>query len=99
MGYRVVREGRHTVMSNCTTRLAIPRHNPINAFSMGELAQDAGLTLEESGVHCDSACLLLTMGGASGMSRSGHFPAGQDFSRVADAKGPNMLRLSTFNAH
>ena len=46
-GYRVVREGRHTVMSNGVTRLTIPRHNPINSFTMGAIAQDAGLTPDQ----------------------------------------------------
>lgn len=47
LGYRIVREGKHTVMSNGEIRLTIPRHNPINSFTMGALAQDAGLTPEE----------------------------------------------------
>ena len=47
LGYRVAREGKHTVMSNGKVRLTIPRHNPINAFTMGSLARDAGLTPEQ----------------------------------------------------
>lgn len=47
IGYRIVREGKHTVMSDGVTRLTIPRHNPINSFTMGAIAQDAGLTPEE----------------------------------------------------
>jgi hypothetical protein len=27
--------------------LTIPRHNPVNAFTMGGLVRDAGLTLEQ----------------------------------------------------
>jgi hypothetical protein len=27
--------------------LTVPRHNPINAFTMGGLARDAGLSVEE----------------------------------------------------
>ena len=46
-GYRVIREGKHTVMSDGVTRLTIPRHNPINAYTMGAIARDAGLTPEE----------------------------------------------------
>jgi predicted RNA binding protein YcfA (HicA-like mRNA interferase family) len=34
-GFRVVREGKHTVMSNGERILTIPRHNPVNAFTMG----------------------------------------------------------------
>ncbi len=47
IGFRVIREGKHIVMSDGITRLTIPRHNPINAFTMGAIARDAGLTPEE----------------------------------------------------
>jgi len=46
IGYRVIRQGKHIVMSNGKTRLTLPRHNPINAFTMGGIADDAGLTPE-----------------------------------------------------
>ncbi len=46
-GFRVVREGKHTVMSDGERILTIPRHNPINAYTMGGVAKDAGLTPEE----------------------------------------------------
>ncbi len=47
LGYRVVREGGHIVMSNGTTRLTIPRHTSINAITMGSIAKDAGLSPEQ----------------------------------------------------
>lgn len=47
IGFRVAREGKHTIMSNGRVRLTIPRHNPINPFTMGEIARDAGLTPEQ----------------------------------------------------
>ena len=34
-------------MSNGRRILTIPRHNPINEFTMGGIAQDAGLTVEQ----------------------------------------------------
>jgi predicted RNA binding protein YcfA (HicA-like mRNA interferase family) len=46
-GFEVVREGKHTVMSDGGRILTIPRHNPINAFTMGGIAKDAGLTPEQ----------------------------------------------------
>lgn len=46
VGYYVAREGKHTIMSNGKVRLTIPRHNPINAFTMVDIAKDAGLTPE-----------------------------------------------------
>ena len=34
-------------MSDGTRILTIPRHNPVNAFTMGGIARDAGLSTEE----------------------------------------------------
>ena len=34
-------------MTDGTRILTIPRANPINAFTMGGIARDAGLTVEE----------------------------------------------------
>ncbi len=47
IGFRIIRQGKHIVMSNGLTRLTIPRHNPINAFTMGGIASDAGLSPDE----------------------------------------------------
>jgi predicted RNA binding protein YcfA (HicA-like mRNA interferase family) len=47
IGFRVIRQGKHIVMSDGLTRLTIPRHSPINAYTMGAIARDAGLTPEE----------------------------------------------------
>ncbi len=47
VGFRIAREGKHTVMSNGRVRLTIPRGNPINAFTMADIARDAGLTPEQ----------------------------------------------------
>jgi len=46
-GFSVVRQGKHTVMSDGVRILTIPRHNPVNAFTMGGIARDAGLSVEE----------------------------------------------------
>jgi hypothetical protein len=46
-GFRVVRQGKHVVMSDGVRILTIPRHNPVNAFTMGGIARDAGLTVEQ----------------------------------------------------
>lgn len=46
-GFIVIREGKHVVMSNGNARVTIPRHNPVNSFTMGAIAADAGLTPEE----------------------------------------------------
>jgi predicted RNA binding protein YcfA (HicA-like mRNA interferase family) len=46
-GFRVIRSGKHVVMSNGQRTLTIPRNNPIKAFTMGGLVRDAGLTSDE----------------------------------------------------
>jgi predicted RNA binding protein YcfA (HicA-like mRNA interferase family) len=46
-GFIVIREGKHVVMSNGNVRVTIPRHSPVNSFTMGAIAADAGLTPEE----------------------------------------------------
>ena len=47
VGFRVVRQGKHTVMSDGVRILTIPRHNPVNAYTMGGIVRDAGLSVEE----------------------------------------------------
>jgi predicted RNA binding protein YcfA (HicA-like mRNA interferase family) len=47
IGYHIARESGHIIMSNGKTRLVIPRHNPINAITMGGIAKNAGLTPEQ----------------------------------------------------
>jgi len=46
-GFRVVRQGKHTVMSDGVRFLTIPRHDPVNAFTMGGIVRDSGLTIDE----------------------------------------------------
>lgn len=47
IGFRVVQESGHVVMSDGQRRLTIPRHNPVNAITMGAIARDAGLSPEQ----------------------------------------------------
>jgi predicted RNA binding protein YcfA (HicA-like mRNA interferase family) len=46
-GFRVARQGKHIVMTDGIRIITIPRHNPINAFTMGGIVRDAGLSEEE----------------------------------------------------
>ncbi|MGH8532821.1 MAG: type II toxin-antitoxin system HicA family toxin [Gammaproteobacteria bacterium] len=45
--FRIVRQGKHIVMSNGERLVAIPRHNPVKAFTMGGIVKDAGLSDEQ----------------------------------------------------
>ena len=47
VGFRVVRQGKHVVMSDGVRIVTIPRHNPVNAFTMGGIVRDAGLSEEQ----------------------------------------------------
>ena len=45
--WRVIRQSKHTIMGKGTKAIPIPRHNPINAITMGNIAKGAGLTPEQ----------------------------------------------------
>lgn len=46
-GFSVVRESKHVIMSDGIRILTIPRANPVDAYTLGGIAKDAGLTVEE----------------------------------------------------
>lgn len=46
-GFRIARQGKHIVMTDGARILTIPRHNPVNAITMGNIIRDAGLGPEE----------------------------------------------------
>jgi predicted RNA binding protein YcfA (HicA-like mRNA interferase family) len=46
-GFWIARQGKHIVMTDGTRILTIPRHNPVNAFTMGGIVRDTGLTVEK----------------------------------------------------
>ena len=46
-GFWVARQGKHTTMTNGARIITIPRHNPINSYTMGGIVTDAGLTVEQ----------------------------------------------------
>ncbi|MCX6030111.1 MAG: type II toxin-antitoxin system HicA family toxin [Chloroflexi bacterium] len=46
-GFWVVRQGKHVSMTDGVRIITIPRANPIDAFTMGGIIKDAGLTVED----------------------------------------------------
>lgn len=46
-GFRIARQSKHIVMTDGTRILTIPRHDPVNAFTLAGIVRDAGLTEEE----------------------------------------------------
>ncbi|MBA4179134.1 MAG: hypothetical protein C0506_00960 [Anaerolinea sp.] len=46
-GFRVIREGKHIVMSNSQLTIVIPRNDPVNSYTMAGIVLQAGLTIDE----------------------------------------------------
>ncbi|MBI4444064.1 MAG: type II toxin-antitoxin system HicA family toxin [Acidobacteria bacterium] len=46
-GFRIIRQGKHVVISDGAHFITIPRHNSVNAITMAGIVRDAGLTIEE----------------------------------------------------
>lgn len=46
-GFRVIRQGKHIVMSDGVHVTTIPRHNPVNAYTMGRIIRDAGMSEDD----------------------------------------------------
>ena len=47
IGYKVIRQGKHIVMSDGQRYLTIPRHNPINPYTLRTLIRAAKITDEQ----------------------------------------------------
>ena len=46
-GFRIARQGKHIVMTDGVRILTIPRHDPVDAHTMGGIVRDAGLSPEQ----------------------------------------------------
>jgi predicted RNA binding protein YcfA (HicA-like mRNA interferase family) len=46
-GFTLVRQGRHMVMQKAGRFVTIPRHDPVDAYTMAGIVRDAGLTPEQ----------------------------------------------------
>ena len=46
-GFRIDRQGKHIFLSKGTLHVVVPRNNPVDAYTMGAIVRDAGLTIEE----------------------------------------------------
>lgn len=47
-GFEILRQGaKHVVLTDGVRFLTLPRNNPINAFTMGGIVRDAGLSVDE----------------------------------------------------
>ncbi len=46
-GFRISREGKHITMTNGIAIVSIPRHDPVNAYTLGAIITGAGMTVDE----------------------------------------------------
>ena len=46
-GFQIIRQGGHIVMSDGAHRVVVPRQNPVDPFTMGDIVRRAGLTVEQ----------------------------------------------------
>jgi predicted RNA binding protein YcfA (HicA-like mRNA interferase family) len=45
-GFRVLRQGKHVVMTDGEAVITIPRHNPVNRWTLAGIIKEAGLTVD-----------------------------------------------------
>lgn len=46
-GYKIIRQGKHIIMSDGKTALTIPRNNPIKTTTLKQILESANITLEQ----------------------------------------------------
>ena len=46
-GYKIIRQGKHIIMSDGKTVLTIPRNNPIKTTTLKQILESANITLEK----------------------------------------------------
>ena len=45
-GFKIIRQGKHVIMSNGVRTVVVPRANPVHAVTMGIIVRDSGLSVE-----------------------------------------------------
>ena len=45
--FQIARQAKHIVMTDGTRIITIPRHDPVDAHTMGGIVRDAGLSVDE----------------------------------------------------
>jgi predicted RNA binding protein YcfA (HicA-like mRNA interferase family) len=46
-GFQIDRQGRHIFMSKGSLHVVVPRNNPVDAYTMGAIVRDAGMSVEQ----------------------------------------------------
>jgi len=47
LGFKITRQGKHITMSDGKRVVSIPRHDPVNAYTLGAIVTGAGLSVDE----------------------------------------------------
>jgi predicted RNA binding protein YcfA (HicA-like mRNA interferase family) len=52
LGFRILRQGKHIIMTDGKSIITIPRHNPVNRWTLSGIIKEAGLMADEFLKHC-----------------------------------------------
>ena len=44
LGFKIMRQSKHIIMSDGVRIITMPRNNPVNAITMGKVVKDLGIT-------------------------------------------------------
>lgn len=45
-GFRIDRQSKHIFMSKGSIHVVVPRNNPVDAYTLGAIVRDAGMSVE-----------------------------------------------------
>jgi predicted RNA binding protein YcfA (HicA-like mRNA interferase family) len=51
-GFRILRQGKHVIMTDGKAIITVPCHNPVNRWTLAGIIKEAGLTIEQFRKHC-----------------------------------------------
>ena len=46
-GFRIDRQSKHIFLSKGALYVVVPRNNPVDAYTMGAIVRDAGMSIEQ----------------------------------------------------
>ena len=46
-GFRIDRQSKHIFLSEGAVHVVVPRNNPVDAYTMGAIVRDAGMSIEQ----------------------------------------------------
>jgi predicted RNA binding protein YcfA (HicA-like mRNA interferase family) len=46
-GFHIDRQSKHIFMSKGSIHVVVPRNNPVDAYTMGAIVRDAGMSIEQ----------------------------------------------------